>query len=71
MENNGPLRSASSPDRLRPDHRKGDQEPERLEATSLGAALEYCPNCSRKLMGRQCKLLCPQCGYFLSCSDYY
>ncbi len=34
-------------------------------------ALRYCPNCSRRLEERNCKLLCPGCGYFLSCADYY
>jgi hypothetical protein len=31
----------------------------------------YCPVCSTRLMGRQCKLLCEKCGYFMSCADYY
>jgi hypothetical protein len=31
----------------------------------------YCPACSRRLERRQCRLVCPGCGYFLSCSDYY
>ena len=30
----------------------------------------YCPACSRKLEPRRCKLLCPVCGYFMSCSDF-
>ena len=33
--------------------------------------LDYCPNCSARLASRQCKMICPRCGYFLSCSDYY
>jgi hypothetical protein len=31
----------------------------------------YCPVCSTRLIQRKCKLLCPQCGYYLSCADYY
>jgi len=32
---------------------------------------EYCPNCSAKLRESRCKLKCPQCGFYLSCSDFY
>jgi hypothetical protein len=31
----------------------------------------YCPVCSRRLTERKCKLLCEQCGYYMSCADYY
>jgi hypothetical protein len=31
----------------------------------------YCPVCSRCLEESKCKLICPQCGYYMSCSDYY
>jgi hypothetical protein len=32
---------------------------------------QICPNCSNKLTGHHCKLVCNQCGYYLSCADYY
>ena len=34
-------------------------------------AMLYCPVCSTKLESRKCKLFCTQCGYYMSCADYY
>ena len=31
----------------------------------------YCPVCSQRLGALRCKLICPVCGYYMSCSDYY
>ncbi len=33
-------------------------------------ASNYCPRCSARLAERSCKLICPQCGYYMSCSDF-
>jgi hypothetical protein len=35
-----------------------------------GAAIDYCPRCSARLEARSCKLICSDCGYYMSCSDF-
>lgn len=37
----------------------------------LVQAMLNCPVCSCRLQEHRCKLTCPQCGYFMSCADYY
>ncbi len=35
-----------------------------------GLVMTCCANCGKQMIDRKCKMLC-ECGYFLSCSDYY
>ncbi len=48
--------------------RSPDAEP---PAASSALPSSVCPNCSHELQARHCKMSCPQCGFFLSCSDFY
>ncbi len=53
------------------------------ENSSIGAACapqdaqpvdhhcQLCPTCSHRLNGHRCKLICTNCGYYLSCAYYY
>jgi Zn finger protein HypA/HybF involved in hydrogenase expression len=49
----------------------------KLEAVGSGQkvqveyAMAYCPRCSAQLAQRSCKMICPSCGYYMSCSDFY
>jgi Zn finger protein HypA/HybF involved in hydrogenase expression len=35
-----------------------------------GEYWRWCPRCSTELINQQCKLRCPNCHYFMSCSDF-
>jgi hypothetical protein len=45
-------------------------EPERSAVADADVS-RYCPVCSQRLESRRCKLICPVCGYYMSCADYY
>ena len=44
-------------------------------AALAGPAVDHhcqiCPNCAHRLTGHRCKLVCAECGYYMSCADYY
>jgi len=35
-----------------------------------GEHWRWCPRCGHELHNEKCKLRCPRCHYFMSCSDF-
>jgi len=35
-----------------------------------GEYWRWCPQCGHELHNEKCKLRCPRCHYFMSCSDF-
>lgn len=46
------------------------EDEELSPAVDPGIVVLTCANCGARMDERKCKLIC-DCGYFLSCSDYY
>ena len=54
-----------------PDSEDADAANSDKVETDPAEPMLYCPVCNRRLTSRKCKLLCEECGYFMSCADYY
>jgi len=39
-------------------------------ADDSGEHWRFCPRCAHELINEKCKLRCPRCHYFMSCSDF-
>ena len=51
--------------------KQSKETPSRPAATPAIQAMQVCPRCSARLEEAHCKLVCPACGFYLSCSDFY
>jgi Zn finger protein HypA/HybF involved in hydrogenase expression len=41
-----------------------------LDANNSGEHWRFCLRCGHELINEKCKLRCPRCHYFMSCSDF-
>jgi len=41
-----------------------------LNENVSGEHWRFCPQCGHELINEKCKLRCPRCHYFMSCSDF-
>ena len=54
-----------------PDSRGAVSNSDAVEPTESLHPSQFCPNCGNQLAEHRCKLVCNQCGYYMSCADYY
>jgi hypothetical protein len=62
-----PLNSPASPESPAPTDSAGESP---IEAGPTGEYWRWCPRCGHELHNEKCKLRCPRCHYFMSCSDF-
>lgn len=53
-----------------PESNQASNEACPVEFSSTGEHWRYCLRCGHELINEKCKLRCPRCHYFMSCSDF-
>ena len=54
----------------RPGIKPDSERPAPSSTTRDAEYWRWCPRCGHELYNDHCKLKCPKCHYFLSCSDF-
>jgi hypothetical protein len=52
-------------------HSKSNMPAALVAKPALLDVSRFCPNCGTEMGDSRCKLKCPNCEFFLSCSDFY
>jgi Zn finger protein HypA/HybF involved in hydrogenase expression len=60
----------SQPDSVSSDDLHQDARLAPSDENIPGEHWRYCPQCGHELINEKCKLRCPRCHYFMSCSDF-
>jgi ribulose bisphosphate carboxylase small subunit len=53
-----------------PKNNLGENKACQLSEENTGEHWRYCLQCGHELINEKCKLRCPRCHYFMSCSDF-
>jgi hypothetical protein len=54
----------------KPESKETDSCPVPSGKDISGEHWRFCPQCGHELINEKCKLRCPRCYYFMSCSDF-
>jgi len=71
LKTNKPLNQFDSKNQQRTETPAADEVcPVSSSKNISGEHWRFCPQCGHELINEKCKLRCPRCHYFMSCSDF-